>query len=190
MPERILLVDLENVQTIDLSRVPPNARVKIFYGTTQKKFPARLVVQAQLLGPRLKWIEISGQGPNALDFHIAFYLGQELTGNPDCECTILSRDTGFDPLISHLVALGRKCRRASSLQEAFLAEEHLETDHFARLVTLLRKEKTRPARRKGLAGKVKGWFLHLSESERLALVQRLLDESLVRESENVLTYHL
>src|SRR6185437_2306904 len=170
MPERIFLVDLENVQTIDLSRVPLNARIKVFYGATQKKLPAELVVQAQPLGPRLEWIKISGQGPNALDFHIAFYLGQELTASPDSECTILSRDTGFDPLIRHLVALGRTCRRASSLEEAFSTEEHIETDHFARLVTLPRKEKTRPARRKGLAGKVKSWFLHLPECERLALV--------------------
>lgn len=190
MPERILLVDLENVQTIDLSRVPPNARVKIFYGTTQKKLPAELVVQAQPLGRRLEWVKISGQGPNALDFHIAFYLGQELASSPDSECAILSRDTGFDPLIRHLLALGRTCRRASSLQDAFLAEEPIEEDHFARLVTLLRKEKTRPARRKGLGGKVKSWFPQLTEGERLALIQRLIDGSLVRESERVLTYHL
>jgi hypothetical protein len=190
MPKRILLVDLENVPTIDLSRMPPDARIKIFYGMTQKKLPAELVAQAQPLGPRLEWIRISGQGPNALDFHIAFYLGQELAGRPNCECAIVSRDTGFDPLIRHLLALGRTCRRVSSLKEAFPAEEHVETDHFARLVMLLRKEKTRPARRKGLAGKVKSWFPDLTEDERLALIQRLLDESLVRESEKVLTYDL
>ena len=51
----------------------------IFYGITQKKLPEELVVQAQPLGTRLKWIKISGQGPNALGFHIAFYLGEELT---------------------------------------------------------------------------------------------------------------
>src|SRR6185312_982537 len=133
MSDRVLMIDLENVQKVDLSLVPSDVRVLVFYGVTQKKLPEELVVQAQPLGPRLEWIKISGQGPNALDFHIAFYLGQELTGNPDCECAILSRDTGFDPLIRHLVALGRTCRRASSLQEAFPAEEHLATDHFARL---------------------------------------------------------
>lgn len=190
MPERLLLVDLENVQKIDLSRVPPDARIKVFYGITQKKLPEELVVQAQPFGPRLEWIKISGQGPNALDFHIAFYLGQELATHSDSECAILSRDTGFDPLIRHLLTLGRTCRRASSLKEAFPAEAHVETNHFARLVTLLGKEKTRPARRKSLVGKVKNWFPHLTEDERLALIQRLLDESLVRESEKVLTYDL
>jgi len=106
MTERVLFVDLENVQKIDLSCVPADARVMIFYGITQKKPPAELVVQAQPLGPRLKWVKISGQGPNALDFHIAFYLGQELANSPNSVRAILSRDTGFDPLTRHLQAFG------------------------------------------------------------------------------------
>lgn len=69
MTERLLLVDLENVQTMDLSHVPPDARVWVFYGVTQKKLPTELVVQAQPFGARLQWIKISGQGKNALDFH-------------------------------------------------------------------------------------------------------------------------
>ena len=60
LTERVLLVDLENVQKIDLSQVPGDARVMIFYGVTQKKLPEELVVQAQPLGVRLKWIKISG----------------------------------------------------------------------------------------------------------------------------------
>jgi len=190
MTERVLLVDLENVQKVDLSCVPADARVMIFYGITQKKLPAELVVQAQPLGPRLKWVKISGQGPNALDFHIAFYLGQELANSPNSECAILSRDTGFDPLMRHLQAFGRTCRRVNSLKDAFPAEAYAEADHFARLVALLKKEKARPARRKGLAGKVKSWFPGLTEDARLALIQRLFDESRVRESEKVLTFDL
>jgi hypothetical protein len=37
MTERVLFVDLENVQKINLARVPADARVMIFYGVTQKK---------------------------------------------------------------------------------------------------------------------------------------------------------
>jgi hypothetical protein len=82
MTERVLFVVLENVQKVDLSCVPADARVMIFFGVTQKKLPEELVVQAQPLGPRLKWVKISGQGPNALNFHIAFYLGQEVANSP------------------------------------------------------------------------------------------------------------
>jgi hypothetical protein len=190
MTERVLFVDLENVQKVDLSCVPADARVMIFYGVTQKKLPEELVVQAQPLGPRVKWVKISGQGPNALDFHIAFYLGQEVVNSPCAECAILSRDKGFDPLTRHLQALGRTCRRVTSLKDAFPAEEYAEAEHFTRMVALLKKEKARPARRKGLAGKVKSWFPRLTEDARLALIQRLFDESHVRESEKALSYDL
>lgn len=82
MTDRVLLIDLENVQKIDLSAVPADVRVLVFSGATQRKVPHDLVVQAQLLGGRLTWIGIAGNVPNALDFHIAFYLGQELTRRP------------------------------------------------------------------------------------------------------------
>lgn len=190
MTERVLFVDLENVQKVDLSLVPIDARVMIFYGITQRKLPEDLVVQAQPLGSRLKWIKISGQGPNALDFHIAFYLGQELASSPSSECAILSRDTGFDPLARHLQALGHSCRRVLTLKDAFPGEERTQADHFARLIELLKKETVRPAKRKGLSGKVKSWFPKLQEEARVALIQRLFDQSLVRESEKTLTYEL
>jgi hypothetical protein len=190
MTERVLFVDLENVQKVDLSLVPDDARVMIFYGITQKKLPEGLVVQAQPLGSRLQWIKISGQGPNALDFHIAFYLGQELANSPTSECAILSHDTGFDPLIRHLQTLGRTCRRVTLLKDAFPADRSAAIDHFSRLMHLLKKEKVPPIKRKSLLGKVKSWFPRLTEDERLALIQRLFDESRVRESEKLLVYDL
>ena len=191
MSERVLFVDLENVQKVDLSQVPADARVMIFYGVTQKKLPEELVVQAQPLGPRLKWIRISGQGPNALDFHIAYYLGQEFASSPASECVILSRDTGFDPLMRHLHGLGHMCRRAQSLKDAFATrEKSMDGSDFSRLLKLLKKEKARPTKAKGLAGKVKSWFPNLPEPERMVLVQRLFKESHVRESGTLLTYDL
>lgn len=191
MSDRVLLIDLENVQKVDLSLVPAEARVLVFYGITQKKLPEELVVQAQPLGTRLKWIKISGQGPNALDFHIAFYLGLELAHRPTSECTVFSRDIGFDPLMRHLQTLGHSCRRVQSLKVAFSNPGHAaDADHFTRLIALLKKDKARPAKRKGLAGKVKSWFPQLTAEMHLALVQRLFDESHVRESEKALIYAL
>lgn len=191
MSERVLFVDLENVKNVDLGRIPPDARVMLFYGITQKKLPEELVVQAQPLGTRLRWIKISGQGPNALDFHIAFYLGQELTTRPDSECAILSGDTGFDPLVRHLRTLGHACGRVVSLNEAFVARPRAGgVDPFTRLLMLLRKEKALPTKLKGLAGKLKSWFPGLTEEERANLFKRLVTESRVRESGKLLTYNL
>ncbi len=191
MTDRVLFVDLENVQKIDLSLVPDDVRVTVFYGTTQKKLPDTLVVQAQPLGVRLTWLRISGQGPNALDFHIAFYLGQELASRPQSHCAILSYDHGFDPLVRHVQSLGKTCSRVESLEDAFPSKRSPDRAvHFKRLVLLLKKEKARPTKPTGLTGKVKSWFPNLAENERLALIERLFKESRVRESDKVLTYDL
>ena len=188
MTGRVLFVDFENVQKIDLAQVPVDVRVRVFYGVTQKRIPEELVVQAQPLGTRLEWLKIAGHGPNALDFHIAFYLGQELTQSPSSDCAILSRDTGFDPLIRHLLARGHMCRRASSLEDAFPVVELADVDHFVRLLSLLRKEKARPTKPKGLAGKVRSWFPKLTDPQRQALFDRLFKESKVRLADKVLAY--
>ena len=191
MTDRVLFIDLENVQKLDLSLVPSNMRVLVFYGVTQKKLPEDLVVQAQPFGTRLKWIKISGHGPNALDFHIAFYLGQEFAHRPTSDCIVYSGDTGFDPLMRHLQSLKYLCRRVQSLNAAFPNHARAEdAEPFKRLIALLKKEKARPTRRKGLAGKVKSWFPQLTEEVRLGLVQRLFDETLVRESDKALVYAL
>lgn len=53
MADRVLLIDLENVQKFDLSELPNDVRVLVFYGATQKKLPDELAIQAQPLGTRL-----------------------------------------------------------------------------------------------------------------------------------------
>ncbi len=64
----------------------------------------------------MQWIGVEEIGPNALDFHIAFYLGQISLQFPTSNYIILSRDRGFDPLIQHLGKLGLSCRRIDNLE--------------------------------------------------------------------------
>ena len=91
----------------------------------------------------------------------------------------------------HLQGLGHVCSRVQSLKGAFADQPRAtDADHFKRLIMLLKKEKARPTRRKGLAGKVKSWFPQLAEEMHVALVQQLFDESHVRESAKSLTYAL
>ena len=63
-------------------------------------------------------------------------------------------------------------------------------DAYAKVLGLLRKEKTLPKRRKGLEGKIKGWFQKASDDERSALLKRLLDDGFVRDDKGVLSYSL
>jgi hypothetical protein len=115
MSEMILLIDYENVQKVDLSKLPSDALVRVFVGVLQKKVPTLLARQAQVLGPRLEWIQMEGQGSNALDFHIAHYLGRFVLEHPKARHVILSKDKGFDPLVKHLNGQGYTCERIGQL---------------------------------------------------------------------------
>jgi hypothetical protein len=117
--KRILFVDFENVPKVDLSTLPDDVHVPFFFGASQKTVPKALFDVARRLGERFISIDIEGQGKNALDFHIAFYLGELLKAAPKAECVILSRDKGFDPLVRHLVGRGFSVRRVGAVAEAF-----------------------------------------------------------------------
>jgi hypothetical protein len=118
MAESVLLVDYENVGKIDLAAIPDGVRVPFFFGASQRTVPTEFLRAALKLGERFVPIDIEGQGKNALDFHIAFYLGEYLARAPHTACVIFSKDKGFDPLIRHLTGRGFSVRRANSMAEA------------------------------------------------------------------------
>lgn len=119
--KKLLLVDFENVPKVDLAALPPDVTVPFFFGASQRTVPTAFLKEALKLGPRFLPINIEGQGKNALDFHIAFYLGEYLRAFAGAECVILSRDKGFDPLVRHLVGRGFKVRRVGAIGDAFHA---------------------------------------------------------------------
>src|SRR5205085_176864 len=98
-----------------------DVKVPFFFGASQRTVTKEFFKSALKLAGRFIPIDIEGHGKNALDFHIAFYLGEYLAANPAAECIILSGDKGFDPLIRHLNARGFTVRRVSALADAFPA---------------------------------------------------------------------
>jgi hypothetical protein len=54
------------------------------------------------MGSRAEYVQISGSGPNALDFHIAYQIGRISATDPSAFVHIISKDKGFDPLVTHL----------------------------------------------------------------------------------------
>jgi len=93
-------------------------RIKIFVGKNQPKVPVELANAMQSFGPAAEYIQITGSGSNALDFHIAFYIGRLASEHPGATFVIISKDTGFDPLIKHLVELKIECKRLDGLPGA------------------------------------------------------------------------
>jgi hypothetical protein len=200
--ERVLLVDYENVSKVDLGAIPTGVRVPFFFGAAQKKVSTEFLRDALKLGSLFVPIDIEGQGKNALDFHIAFYLGEYLARDGDTQCVILSKDTGFDPLIGHLKKRGFNVRRTATLGGAFPSRESAAgkastpggtaDEALQRASTwLARLERNRrPRKRRGLVASLHS---HLSkkvpEAQIEQIVDRMVAEGRISESNGVLTYH-
>jgi len=114
----VVLIDFESVQPQSLAALEQDHyRVIVFVGATQAKLPFEVVTAIQRMGDRAQYVKISGSGPNALDFHIAFYIGQLAAQDPTTFFHIISKDTGFDPLIRHLKSRHIFAARSASIEE-------------------------------------------------------------------------
>ena len=58
----------------------------------------------QAFGRHARYIQCAASGKNALDFHVAFYLGEIAPQHPGDQFHIVSADKGFDPLLRHMRA--------------------------------------------------------------------------------------
>jgi hypothetical protein len=112
-----LFIDLENVIPGRIAGLLENQVVLIFTGARQNKINRELVVSTQPFGRQIQWIIIDGMGKNAADFHIAYYLGVYAEKDKNASFTILSKDTGFDPLIKHCNSKGTRCRRTADIND-------------------------------------------------------------------------
>jgi len=208
MAESVLLVDYENIGKIDLGAIPEGVRVPFFFGASQRSVPTDFLKAALRLGERFVPIDIEGQGKNALDFHIAFYLGEYLAREPATACVILSKDKGFDPLIRHLARRGFAVRRANTVSEALAgsalppaAPRHSRagarrgrasgslSEEALALLGGTQKQR-RPRKRKGLIAVLHSHFSKkVPEAEIDRLVDQLIDEGHLGENGGALTYH-
>lgn len=116
MSLQFFLIDFENVQPKALDRLKPGAcQIKVFLGQHQSRLLLELVQALQPFGADAEYIQIQGSGPDAVDFHIAFYIGRLALAHPGAAFTIISKDKGFDPLVRHLGKLGIGCRRLAEI---------------------------------------------------------------------------
>lgn len=179
MRPNIVLVDLESVQPTSLARLSAEYfRVKVFVGATQAKLSFELVTAIQQMGDRAEYIKIAGVGRNALDFHIAYYIGRIAAGQPETFFHIISKDTGFDPLIQHLKEKNIFCGRWESIEEipAVKAAQVKSPEERAILFLsrLLQPKATKPQTEKSLRSAISAHFQkQLSDEEITAIVDAL-----------------
>ena len=117
MAKNYILIDYENVKAIDLGPIVDKPyHLMVFVGASQHKISTDFAMQVQNL-KAAEYVRISGNGHNALDFHIAYMIGRLAEREPDASFHIVSKDRGFDPLITYLKANNIKASRVGDLFE-------------------------------------------------------------------------
>ena len=191
MTGKLLLVDFENVQQVNLSRLGDITKVIIFVGASQKAVPIELVTSAQKLGARVEWQKVEGNGSNALDFHIACHLGRVLETSPQLHCIVLSKDKGFDPLLRHLNKTGLKCKRINSMLELDPNSAPVDDPSYMRVVGVLGKseKKTRPRKHKTLSQYISSIFQkNIAQKDIERIIDMLLAKKMISETNNTISY--
>lgn len=118
MRKNYVLIDFENVQPESIAALDAeHFHVIVFCGANQTKVPLDLAIALQVIAPRARYLRISGSGSNALDFHIAFYIGELASADPTAYFHVISKDKGFDPLIDHLKSRGISALRSTAIKD-------------------------------------------------------------------------
>ena len=195
MQKHYVLIDLENVipDSIDLLN-QEWISVLLFVGENQTKIPITLAKTIQCLGERARYLEISGTGHNALDFHIAYYIGCLSAADKTACFHIISNDTGFDPLIRHLRQIGISASRSQSVEtisELKFQSSMKSADERLALAKerLLIPNQPRPRKRKTLASHIAAMFKNTLPEEEIAhMVDELFSRNIIRENGTRLVY--
>lgn len=191
-----VLIDYESVQPEALSVLhEDHFRLIVFVGATQAKVAFDTAAALQRMGERASYVKISGSGPNALDFHIAFYIGQLSLQDSSPYFHIISKDTGFDPLIQHLKGrkiLAARWRDVSEIPLLKVPNGKSPGEKLAAIVADLQlRGAARPRKVKTLSNSINALFQNqLPEDELVALINELQAQALISISDTNVSYSL
>jgi hypothetical protein len=175
----IVLIDSENVLPKSIEKLRhEHFRVVVFVGANQKRIDFEVAKAVQALGPNGEYVQMNGNGPNALDFHIAFYIGKYSLEFPDSYFHIISKDKGFDPLIKHLKDKKIFCTRSAAVSEIPLIKSADKLSPKDRAADFFEKRiasaKNRPATVKSLQSAIAAHFHKLLSIDEVSSVTEAL----------------
>lgn len=191
-----ILIDYENVHPLsfDLPKDYP-FKVILFVGASQSKIPIELVTSMQMIGTDAEYLKIEGNGKNALDFHVTFYLGRLFEKDPNGYFHIISKDSGFDVLIKHLRNQKILIQRykqiidipALKISNSKTLEEKIQviTDY------LKSRGNAKPRKVATLSNTINALFMKaLSDKELETLIDKLAQKKLIRIEGTIVHYKL
>lgn len=192
-PINFVLIDYENVQPDDLKLLEAGPfRVKVFLGQNQSKIPFELAAALQPLGTNAEYVHLEAGGSNALDFHIAFYLGELSYQAPTAVFHILSKDKGFDPLIKHLQGKGVRVQRSERIADMLHPNDaEIDAQVEAVIIDLVRRKSSKPRTVKTLRSTIHALFKKETSDDQLTnLVDHLHKLGIIKIEGTKIAYHL
>lgn len=196
MRTNYVLIDFENVQPTTLAGLDADHfRLLVFVGANQNKLAFETAAAVQKLGSRADYIKITGNGSNALDFHIAFHIGRLSQLDPDAFFHIVSKDTGFDPLIAHLKerkVFAARSRDVSEIPLLKAANSKNLPDRASVVVSNLRQRgASRPRTLKTLTSTIQSLFQkQLSDVELAEVLDALRRDGVVVVTDTKVSYSI
>jgi hypothetical protein len=196
MRTNFVFVDFENLQPNDLALLKDGPfKVKLFIGPHQTKIPVAHAAALQSLGDNAEYVILDSAGKNALDFHIAYYIGVVSAQEPTAFFHVLSKDTGFDPLIKHLKGKKVFAHRSACVADIPYFKPQLPATPEAQIevvvADLIRRKSARPRTQKTLLGTLHALFRkELSEAQLGQLFASLCKRGVVKVDGTKVTYDL
>ncbi|MDF3130899.1 PIN domain-containing protein [Kiritimatiellaeota bacterium B1221] len=192
MKNNYILIDFENVQPKNLELLQGhNFKVLVFVGENQKNIPIQLAETLQKLGEDGSYVRIDGNGKNALDFHIAYYIGKIAETDNEAFFHIISKDTGFNPLITHLKKQKIFALREKDISEIPLLQISNSSSPDERIDAIVKnlanKGSSRPRKTKTLGNTINSLFQKtLEEREITQIIQEMQKRKLITiDKENI-----
>lgn len=196
MRTNFILIDYENVQPKDLGLLKDGPfRVKVFLGPNQSKVPVALAATLQSLGNNAEYVVLETAGTNALDFHIAYYVGVLSCEDPTSFFHIISKDSGFDPLIKHLKGKKVFAQRSTCIADIPYFKSSLPAAPDAQVgvvvADLIRRKASKPRTQKTLLSTLHALFKkELSEQQLTQLFASLCSRGIVKVEGTKVSYEL
>lgn len=122
MQKHYILIDYENIPASFYKLIPiledERCYLLVFLGPNNTKLDTMFVTAVKSLRERGELLQQLRAGNNALDFYITYTIGRLAVDYPDAQFHIISRDTGFDPLIETLLKQRIAVTRSDSIYHA------------------------------------------------------------------------
>jgi len=143
------------------------------FGANQAKVSVEVAKALQPLGSNAEYVQISGNGPNAVDFHIAFTIGEISKSDESARFHIISKDSGFDPLIEYLRTKRIVAQRSAEIPGVPIRRTKVP-EKLEAIIRNLSKNTGRPRKVTTLSNTINALFQKsLDEAEVMSLIKAL-----------------